>query len=333
MNLRLAMPDPVQTQDALSAALRDFLGAEARLEGWVARPVSKRGKHRALRYDLNARMGGAPGVRHYQWVGKFYEREDDARKVAVVLRELASAVGPTRGELAVPAVLAYHAPLRLLLLTYESGGSVIAALAQHRALVLPTLGRALALLHSTPIPLEGIVSAADVLDDLGQRVADLCARFPGEAVSLRRMFSTLEREAPGAPGAPSFLHGDLGPAQLLWQTGRVVVLDFDKCARGDPALDLGNLLTQLRRLTLRKPGKLRNFASLRQGLLEAYARESPPDSDLAARVAWYERVMLLRKIHFLALRATRHKEAETMRQRQAEAIGLLRELPALLESG
>jgi len=332
MNFRLDMPDPVQTQDALSAALRDFLGAEARLEAWVALPVSRRGKHRALRYDLKARMAGGPRVRHCQWVGKFYEREDDARKVAAVLREFASADGPARGKLAVPTVLAYHAPLRLLLLTYESGESVIAALTQHDALVLPALGRALAALHSTPVTLEGTVSAADVLDDLGRRVADLCARFPGQAVSLRRIFGTLERGAPCAPGAPSFLHGDLGPAQLLWQMGRVVVLDFDKCARGDPALDLGNLLTQLRRLALRKPGKLRDFASLRQGLLEAYARGSPADSDLAARVAWYERVMLLRKIHFLVLRATRHKEAETLRQRQAEGIGLLRELPALLES-
>jgi len=106
-------------------------------------------------------------------------------------------------------------------------------------------------------------------------------------------------------------------------------LDFDRCTRGDPALDLGNLLTQVRRLTLRKPGKLPDFSLLRWGILDAYQRWSQPDPGLAERVAWYEQVMLVRKIQFLASDTTRHKEAEAMRQRQAEAIGLLRELPAL----
>src|SRR5207249_8123497 len=155
---------------------------------------------------------------------------------------------------------------------------------------------------------------------------DLCARFPGQAVSLRRIFGTLERGAPCAPGAPSFLHGDLGPAQLLWQMGRVVVLDFDKCARGDPALDLGNLLTQLRRLTLRKPGKLGDFAALRQGLIEAYQRWSPPDPGLTERVAWYEQMTLLGKIGFLASNTGRHPGAEALHRRQAEAAQLLNQM-------
>src|SRR5439155_16346977 len=126
-------------------------------------------------------------------------------------------------------------------------------------------------------------------------------------------------------------HGDLGPSQLLWQTGRIVLLDFDRCARGDPALDLGNLLTQLRRLTLRRPGKLPDFDSLRTGILDAYRRWSPADPGLRERVAWYEQVTLLRKIHFLATNTTRHQEVEKRQKRQAEAIQLLEELPALAD--
>jgi aminoglycoside phosphotransferase (APT) family kinase protein len=126
-----------------------------------------------------------------------------------------------------------------------------------------------------------------------------------------------------APAAPSFVHGDFGTANLLWRPGCLVVLDFDRCTRGDPASDLGYLLTQLRRVTLRKPGKLPPFTSLRSAILEAYQRWSPPDAALASRVAWYERATMVSKVHVLAFDLTRHPGAEARRQRQVEALALL----------
>src|SRR5207247_805664 len=124
----------------------------------------------------------------------------------------------------------------------------------------------------------------------------------------------------------------LGSAQLLWTSGRVVVLDFDKCAIGDPAFDLASLLTQLRRLTLRKPAKLGDFSSLRQSLVEAYERWTLPDPDLRDRISWYEQITLLRKICFLACNTSRHPGAGPIRARQIEACQLLSELPALLHA-
>jgi aminoglycoside phosphotransferase (APT) family kinase protein len=277
-------------------------------------------------------VNGVPPLQHYQWVGKYYERDDDARRVATVLRELAASDCYARGDLVIPSLRAYHAPLRLLLLGYEPGTSVTAALARDHAVVLSAIGRALAALHGATATLARTAAAAAVLESVRQRVADLCARYHGEAVALRQMLTRLERRIPGDPPAPSFLHGDLGPVQLLWQAGRIVFLDFDRCTHGDPALDLGNLLTQLRRLTLRKPGKLPDFATLRRGLLDAYQLWSPTDPDLTERVAWYEQVMLLRKIDFLASDTTRHREAEALRHRQAEAAQLLGKLAALVES-
>lgn len=324
MTLLPATLDPRDTQAALSAALREVHGADARLEGWNADfHFTEHGKQRVVRYDVHARVPGVPHVRHYRWVGKLYDRDDDAHKVATVLRELAAADCGTRGGLVVPGVVSYHVPCRLLLMTYEAGDSLASAIAQHDGAVLTAIGRSLAALHATPVSLEEIRPPAAVLDDVRPRVADLCSRFPDEAGALRDAFVQLEQEAPLGP-APGFLHGDFGPANLLWRSGALVVLDFDKCARGDPALDLGNLLTQLRRITLRKPGKLPGFASMRSLLLEAYRRSSPPDPGLVERVAWYERATQLRKIHFLISNTTRHKEAEAIRQRQAEALGLMR---------
>ena len=211
---------------------------------------------------------------------------------------------------------------------------MISAIAQYPEVVPSVIGRALAALHATAIALDEAPCPAAVLAELRPKVADLCARFLGQATALRNMLAALERGMPMLPTPGAFQHGDFGPAQVIWQGGHIVVLDFDKCALGDPAVDLGNLLTQLRRLTLRKPEKLPvAFPSLRAAILDAYQRWSPPDPGLDRRVAWHEQVALLRKIHLLAFDRTRHPEADAIKRREAEAIRLVACAHALLDEG
>ena len=312
----------VDVGGALATALRAVHGADGTVEIWSAHPLSKRGKHRVVRYDVQGRMPGDAEV-HHQWVGKFYERDEDACGVATILRELAASGCGARGGFVVPSVLAYHAAQRLLLLSHEAGESVVKAIGAEGAHVLAAMGRALAALHAAPVTPVATTGPAGVLADLQGRIAELRSRFRAEAASLQRWRVRLEREAPPSPTTLSFLHGDLGLVQLRWRAGTIVVLDFDDCTRGDPALDLGNLLTQLRRLTLRKPGKLPDFAAARTTILDAYRCWSPDDPGLVERVTWYEQIALVRKIHSLTFDRTRHPEAEAIRQRQAEAIHLL----------
>ncbi|PYP29792.1 MAG: hypothetical protein DMD55_00300 [Gemmatimonadetes bacterium] len=335
MNAALVSPTGADERDVLSAALRLMRGPDASLEDWSAQPLTKHGKQRVVRYDLRARAAPGRDVCSLQWVGKLYEDDGAARRVAAVLRELAARDCGARGEMALPSVVAYDAPRRLLLLTYETGESVVSAIAHHRGPVVPAIGRALAALHSTPVSLDTITTPAGVLDDLRRQVADLCARFPGDAGVLRDALTRLETEIPLAPAAPSFLHGDFGTANLLWRpgSGPLVVLDFDRCTRGDPAFDLGYLLTQLRRVTLRKPGKLPEFASLHGAILDAYQRWSPPDPTLGRRVAWYEQATLVGKIHVLAFDLTRHPEPDARQRRQVEAGELLQCLANGRDSG
>src|SRR2546423_15722332 len=177
--------------------------------------------------------------------------------------------------------------------------------------------------HAPPVAPGTGTGQAGVLADFHGRIVELCSRFPAEVASLQRWCIRLEREAAPPLAAAAFLHGDLGLVQLRWQAGTIVFLDFDDCTRGDPALDLGNLLTQLRRLTLRKPGKLPDFGTARTTILDAYRRSSPDAPGLAQRVAWYEQIALARKIHSLTFDRTRHPEAEAIQRRQAEAIDLL----------
>lgn len=322
--------DAGQTRTMLSAALAALDGGAARLERWsVNHGFTAYGKRRVVRYELEARVGppGDDTTRRYEWLGKFYDDDGDARRVASVLRQLAAvAASGARTGPAVPGVVAYHAPERLLLLTYEPGEPVASAIGHTTHAVAAAMGRALATLHAAPIRFERSVAPSGpetVLADLRPRVAELCGRFPEEAAALERARAELERAAPPPPPAACFVHGDFGPANLLWRLGHVVVLDFDKCTTGDPALDLGNLLAQLFRMSLRKPDRLRDFAAARSLVLDAYRRWSPHDPGLEPRVAWYQRATLLRKIHRLTFNTTRHPGPEGLRQRQVEAERLL----------
>lgn len=311
---------------ALAAAVRETHGGDAWLESWTGELITRHGRRRVVRFDVRVRVAGGTHVRRHQWAGKYYDQDHEARLVAGVLRALASSDCGARGGMVIPSVVAYHAPQRLLLVTYEPGESVTEGIARHGGLVLRAIGRALAALHATYVPVEAMASPGGVLGQLQPMVAQLLERLPRESVALPRRLLELEREAPSAPVRAAFLHGDCGPAQMLWQQGNIVLLDFDRCTRGDPALDLGNLLAQLRRLALRKPGTLPDLVTLRGEILDAYRRWSVRDQGLDARVAWYELATLIRKVHSLVFDTTRHPEPEALERRGAEAIRLLGEL-------
>ena len=315
---------PDETEAVLAGALHELEGYDAKLETWTSdTQFTEYGKRRVVRFDLQAEVGGIPQHRRYQWLGKFYDRDEDARRVAAVLQQVASSDGGKKAGVAVPSVLGYHARRRLLLLTYEPGEAVTYALARDREAILTAIGRTLATLHGLPIAPNRIHSPNLVLEDLRPRVGDLCRRFPTEAESLRSALRALERDA-ASVGSPTFVHGDFGPANLLWRDGRIVVLDFDKCARGDPAFDLGNLFAQLFRMSIKKPKNIPDLATALTTVLDAYRRSSRPDPELEARVAWYERATLLRKIHGLIFSKNRSQEPEAVQQRHTEAVQLLR---------
>jgi aminoglycoside phosphotransferase (APT) family kinase protein len=298
----------------LSAVLHAAYGGRTRLASWSAQPLTDRAHNRVVRYELHAADGRAMCC-----VGKFYECEADALRVADLLCALSAA-----GGVATPRLLAHDAPRHLLLITHEDGEAFTPALAADDGPVAVAVGRALAALHATPVPavVDRVTSAALVLDDVRSRVAELRTRLPESTASLPRTLAELQRDLPSDPPVCSLVHGDFGPANLMWNGREVVVLDFDRCARGDPALDLGTLFTQLRRSSLRTPARLPPFAPLRERVLDAYGRTDPA---LEPRVGWYERAVLVRKIHSLALDTTRHVRPERIRQRQAEAVRLLEE--------
>ena len=92
--------------------------------------------------------------------------------MVAVLRALAATDCGARRPVIVPRVLGYDAPSRLLLLAYESGQSVIAAMTQLDGVVPATIGRALATLHAAPVVLDATTSPAAQLATLRRQVGE-----------------------------------------------------------------------------------------------------------------------------------------------------------------
>ena len=316
------LPSP-ELEVALRATLGDVSGPAARLDAWTATPITRHGRRRVVHFELDACLAGRADPQRLDWVGKFYDGDVEARRVAGLLERLGRCDGARRGAFVVPTLLGYYAPRYLVLMTYETGEELTPALARVGAVVLEAIGNALAALHAVSPPAAlPVTTPALFLEQVRARVAAMCERVPEAAGVLRRAFARLEREPPVVPRAPGVLHGDFGPAQLLWRGDRVVIFDFDRATLGDPALDLGNVLTQFRRSTLRKPGRLGDFATLRATLIDAYARHAGREPGLADRVGWYERATLLRKIHSLLFDTTRHPEPAALERRRGEAVRL-----------
>jgi aminoglycoside phosphotransferase (APT) family kinase protein len=327
-------PAPVELRAALTDAVRAAYGAGARLERWDERVLAERRGRRVLRYELDvwAAEDRAGGTHRVEWIGKFYPEEPETPgRVARVLAALAAAGLSERGGMTLPRVVGYVPAHHLLLLTFVPGEQVLRLRAlslfdRDYTMLLERIGHGLVALHSMVVTTERVKTTAGIVAGLRRRADDLCAAFPAEAARIRRSFAEIEQTAPPDLARPALLHGDFGGSQLVWDGGRLGLIDFDKCALGDPALDLANFVVQLRRRALLDVPDAPPVETLRELLLDAYRRHGTDPAALAGlaeRVTWHERAVLLKKIHYLA----RHAKHE----RRGEALPLLGLLAALAE--
>lgn len=309
-------PDDARVAVALHEAARAAYGTAIYVAQWRATELTNRGGRRVVRYDLTLddgatdettdEMGEMDGTRRVRWIGKFYESAEIAGRVAVTLRGLEAAGYTARSGAVAPRVVHYDPGQRLLLATFEPGEPVVERLDGDWRAIVPAVARALAALHAQPTPDWGNATPVEIVTDLRRRVRALCGWLPEEEAALRSALARLERDAAALPAPAALTHGDFGAGQLLWERGHLVVLDFDTCGAGDPALDLGNFTAQLRRRAL-LDGLAAPVGAMRDLLLDEYARAAGDGGDrgaLAARVAWYEQVVLLRRVHFFARQGT-----------------------------
>ena len=91
------------------------------------------------------------------------------------------------------------------------------------------------------------------------------------------------------PAEPAcFVHGDYKADHLLVGRAGVTLIDFDRCARSEPALDLAKFLADVRWWTERRPGAV---ASAQAEFIAGYGPTSRPR---LARARVLEPLLLLK---------------------------------------
>jgi thiamine kinase-like enzyme len=105
-----------------------------------------------------------------------------------------------------------------------------------REAAIALLGRTVRRVHQLPIPPDAEpANPRALLETVGSAIAS-CAAAPAFVVdAVRRARAT---EAPPAERAPVLSHNDLNPTNLLWDSERLVLLDWDAAAPNDCWFDL-----------------------------------------------------------------------------------------------
>ena len=163
------------------------------------------------------------------------------------------------------------------------------------------------------------------LEILGARLEDVQARHPQWASRLTALMCRCEEIGTAMGGRPvTGIHRDFYPDQLLFGPQRVHVVDFDLYSRGDPALDIGNVLAHLTEQALRTAGRSTALDEMRQALLAQYVEIAGASHLQAIRA--YELFSLCRHVAISeALPARSHMTAEI--------LGLCEEYAAALQRG
>lgn len=164
-------------------------------------------------------------------------------------------------------------------------------------------GAALRALHEVPaqavshLPRYELGGELRTVRSAATHLAVLC---PDVAARAAAVLAAVEEQAGRLPPeAESFLHGDVKAEHVLLGAGAACWLDLERCSVGDPALDLGKLLADVRwRLDAGHPSRVRQAQA---ALLSGYGAGT---GERAARARLLEPLFLVR---FAARRVELHE--------------------------
>src|SRR3989475_6543583 len=163
--------------------------------------------------------------------------------------------------------------------------------------VISLAAAALASLHRLRFKSHKVWSLQSRLKKLHRHAASLHLVAPlltQEAEVLLQQIARLSLHSPEV--APSFLHGDFGPGQLLMEKDQMAVIDFDSAYLGDPAIDVSYFMAKLHRsaVSSRAGDEFRQLATY---FLSEYQARAP-ENRIAERIHLFLSAALVR----LALR-------------------------------
>jgi len=149
-------------------------------------------------------------------------------------------------------------------------------------------GEGLRCFHALSVELDQVFDAAAQAARLSENAAEFAWTMPAEANRI----ATLEREitervqaisSPGSPGTPAasplgLIHRDFHGDNILVSDGRLALLDFEDCAMGEAADDVGSNWAQLRWHAHRAPARSARLAAARRAFLDGYLDSADPST-------------------------------------------------------
>jgi hypothetical protein len=136
-------------------------------------------------------------------------------------------------------------------------------------------GRALRQFHSLPVTLERAWSREATVGRLSASAAVLACLLPSGAKRIEALRRRLEERLTSTPPAGhGLIHHDFHGDNILVHGARLGLLDFEDCAMGDPADDVGSNWAQLTWHTLKARAGRAAAESGRSAFLQAYLEKA-----------------------------------------------------------
>jgi hypothetical protein len=152
---------------------------------------------------------------------------------------------------------------------------------------LEAAGSLLRAIHRGAAPPGPAATLAGEIEAVERAAQHVDALLPSVGTMLRRTLAAArERGERAGEGRGVLIHGDFKLDHLLWDNGTVTVIDLDRARAGEPALDVGKMLADLR---WRRAGATAVGDPPRDRLMRGYG---PAGTDAGNRASLYEAVFL-----------------------------------------
>jgi streptomycin 6-kinase len=269
-----------------------FGSGDWQLDQWQSESVRYRVDLRAsVRLTVRARESHSGSVSERRFFAKVYGGRDQAERAWTVQQDLAVAVRAASAPFGLAPLVAYLPDARVLVQDEVQALSlphiIRRADPETVAEAVRRAARAIAALHRLSITAPEHRLELDRTDPARlRRTADILRNsrpdLAGVVAEIERQINDGLDAIGRLPAVP--IHGDLKPAHVLLEEERVVLIDLDKFAAGEPMLDVTNLLMPLRR---ERKTRLAGTSLARVFAKEYFAHVPPAwEQRLAPLYAW-----------------------------------------------
>ncbi len=188
--------------------------------------------------------------------------------------------------------------------------------------MMPRIGRALAKLHRTRIPIQPpfpmptwtVAHERESLHGTLERLEELC---PEQMTTILPIYDSLIDKAHGLPTVKGYapLHRDFYYSQVLIDGIDVYLIDFDLFAWGDPALDVANYVAHQHLLGLLQHNDWTAYTQASDLFLTSYLTDNPqPTAIFQQQFEWYKAATIFRLLTVVQTRPNMQAHFETLLQ-------------------